>query len=436
MIICKYLIIINSTLIAALSNVSCSFCTQTEGEICSLLADHQSKEVIASNHSVIFEEPGTVIAIHGFACAESRNQDIQDYIQVDQSFDLPVYVTNATVLLNGWRFEYLNTDHKVASFGTVIKNISLERNTLKWRALGVLSDRNFDDPYHWCYHFTIIGWNQTNFNMVVDHNDGKCDSITAEEANFFAAVNKYTTTALASFPTFLQNPLFSTVRKTGVFPRGFGFRWNSCIDYSILQIAYNLGCSENYVQNKDKYYEINYKKLINKDIKPFTDSASHVNRQFISWQSSAIMKDNEGRREFEFGEVVSGLGGDDIGIIEEPFSILPIEDHGEPCYGSSGTDSIEHVVKEIPFQYVIPVLSGWDMGYGEPISGCNAEHIKAAGIWIDNWKYNSPGDPAGTLRYKISSHFKDRNGDPASYRRHKITILGIRAVNRDPTGVK
>ncbi len=145
-IICKHLILIISALIAAIFNVTCSFCTHTESEICSLLADHQSREVIASNRNVIFEEPGTVIAIHGFACAESKNQGTQDYIQVDQVFDLPVYVTNATVLLNGWRFEYLNTDHKVEALGTVIKNIRLERNTLKWQALGALSDRNFDVP--------------------------------------------------------------------------------------------------------------------------------------------------------------------------------------------------------------------------------------------------------------------------------------------------
>jgi hypothetical protein len=40
--------------------------------------------------------------------------------------------------------------------------------------------------------------------------------------------------------------------------------------------------------------------------------------------------------------------------------------------------------------------------YGSPESGCYDANIKDIGIWIDNWRFNAPGDPAGTLRYKHS----------------------------------
>src|SRR5207247_3500774 len=88
----------------------------------------------------------------------SNNSDTQDVIKVEQSVDLPAYATNATVFLNGWHLNYLNGDHNIAGLGTLISNIRLERNTLKWQASGVISDDNFDDPYNWCYYYTVVGW--------------------------------------------------------------------------------------------------------------------------------------------------------------------------------------------------------------------------------------------------------------------------------------
>jgi hypothetical protein len=31
-------------------------------------------------------------------------------------------------------------------------------------------------------------------------------------------------------------------------------------------------------------------------------------------------------REYQFGELITGTGGNDFGIIQTPFSVLPIED--------------------------------------------------------------------------------------------------------------
>jgi hypothetical protein len=43
---------------------------------------------------------------------------------------------------------------------------------------------------------------------------------------------------------------------------------------------------------------------------------------------AAIFKDNDTRRDYDFGEFVSGIGGRDVAVVELPFSILPREDIG------------------------------------------------------------------------------------------------------------
>ena len=52
-------------------------------------------------------------------------------------------------------------------------------------------------------------------------------------------------------------------------------------------------------------------------------SASHVDSGFVSWETSTILKDNDDRRDQAFGEVVSGLAGTDVGVVQPPFSDLP-----------------------------------------------------------------------------------------------------------------
>jgi hypothetical protein len=97
-------------------------------------------------------------------------------------------------------------------------------------------------------------------------------------------------------------------------------------------------------------------------------------------------------------------------------------------------DSVQLIVKDIPFQFAIPVLSVWDLGYGTSKSGCYDANVKDIGIWIDSWKYGDPTDPPGTLRYKLSAYMKDKNNNPAYYHRQRVSILGIRAIQRRVTG--
>jgi hypothetical protein len=130
------------------------------------------------------------------------------------------------------------------------------------------------------------------------------------------------------------------------------------------------------------------------------------------------MKDDEGRRRYFFAELVSGMGGSDVSIIQPAFSIQPSKATGVSI-GQAGVKTKEVVIDNIPYKYAIPMLTGWDIGYVG-----SDQHVKQIGIWIDDIKWTL-NDPTRTLRYKVSSVVRDNDTDPANYFRHKVTILGL-----------
>jgi hypothetical protein len=425
----RFFLIPLTVLISALS-AACTPCV-VYTDMCDLIGGAPEAEVVSSSRNVVLEDPGTIIAWHGFSCSESDNRGTEDVLKIEESLDIPPYAAEATVFLNGWRMNYLSSDHHVGGLGTMISNIRLEGNTLKWQAAGALSDKNFDDGYRWCYHYTVVAWNPANLDLVVDHRDGSCESRDPAETNFFITDNSGTTTALSAFPTFLYNPEFASGKTVAVLPRGFGFRWSSdCeTDHHLLQLAFNLDHGEAFVENGKKY-----KKGFLEEVTPVplpqpppSTTNNQVDSGFASWDTYAIFKDNDGRRGYGFGEMASGLGGPDVGVIQPPFSILPHEDMGFPgaCLGeSSGEKTEEVIVENVPYEYAIPMLTGWNLSFG-----CDDEHVTEVGTWLDEFQYDkAPGAPTGTLRYKVSSILKDKDGSPGHAFSHKITILGIKPV--------
>jgi hypothetical protein len=417
--------------------VSCSFCGTSERSICYLAADIPVKELTDSGQNTVFEEPGTIVAYHGFGCAESNKSGTEDVIKVEGSQDLPPYATGATVFLNGWRLRYLNKDHHVAGLGTLISHIRLEGRSLRWQAGGVLSDKNFDDGYNWCYYYTVIAWNSANINLTVDHGDG-CDLVDQTEANFFSTDNsgdpahyiQGPTTALSSFPTFLKNPDFASSKTIAILPRGFGFDWDNCHDHHLLQTAYNLDHSEAFIENTKKYKKGAYNEMTPLPVPtpaPET-SVGQVDSGYASWETYAIYKDDDGRRDYQFGEMVSGMAGSDVGVIQPPFSVLPYEDgdstFGEPCVSEKqGVETEEFVVEHVPYEHAIPMLTGWELNY----PSCGDQHVTEVGVWIDEIQYDkAPGALTGTLHYKLSSVLRDKNGDPGYWFSNNVNILGLK----------
>jgi CARDB len=416
--------------VAVLSSIilgPCSFSAfaAVDENICQLIGGPPTIEFHAPNPpKVIFEDQDRIIVYHGLTC--TGPPELKDVFRVEEKLEIPPYASEATVFLNGWRVQYtgLLVDHHVRAFGTAISNIRLEGKTLKWQAAGVLRDRNFDDSYRWCYSYTAIAWNPAFIKLAVDHKDGSCnpgDPVDPRQTNFFSADNGAATTALSSFSTFIQNPNFASSKTVAILPRGFEFTWSDP-DHHLLQTAYSLDHSETFVETDKRY-----RKGLNEAITPFPSSAprlSLVGSGAVSWETSAIFKDNDTRRDYLFGEIVSGLGGDDVGVIQPPpFSVLPHEDVG--FFGAcsqqgtkTGDQTEEFEIDNVPFEYAIPMLTGWELKYA-----CDDEHVAEMGIGIDTWDYDQN---TRTLHYTLSSILRDRDSHPGFAHGHKVTVLGIR----------
>jgi hypothetical protein len=70
---------------------------------------------------------------------------------------------------------------------------------------------------------------------------------------------------------------------------------------------------------------------------------------------------------------------------------------------------VKSLSSKYPFEFAIPMLTGWQLGYGQVDKGCDDARVTEIGIQIDEWNYEkTPGAPAGTLRYKLSTAMRDK----------------------------
>ncbi len=372
---------------------------------------------------VVLEEPGQLKVMQGFGRANLPSG--KNIIKVEQSVAIPDYANQATVFLNGWRLGYLGNDQHVLSLGSVITKIKLDlrTKTLTWNAAGLLRDDDFKEGYEFRYSFTVIAWNDVALNLVIDQGnpDNVCNADTDLPDKSFLALNKGT--ALSAFSVFNHDAAFPANAPIAVLPRGFGFSWYDG-DHHLLQLGYNLDHSEVFAE-KGKIYDNNRNHvhtlgdILSGIPAPLPNPASRVDSSFVSWDTLAILKDNDSGRYYVFSEMVSALGGNDVGLIQPPFSMLPKEGQvGGNLTGGVITQDV--MIENIPFVYAVPMLTGWELAYLP-----DDQHVKEVGVWIDQWSYTA-GTPGGTLRYKISSILRDDDSSPAHYMRHKVTILGIR----------
>jgi hypothetical protein len=77
----------------------------------------------------------------------------------------------------------------------------------------------------------------------------------------------------------------------------------------------------------------------------------------------------------------------------------------------------------VPFDYAVPVLSGWQLEYS-----CSDHHVKKIGVWIKGFSYvKAPGAATGTLLYTIVSTLADDAlfGSHGGEAQHKVSVLGL-----------
>lgn len=410
---------------------SCGFTVSDSWfKICASLDEVGLTEVVGDAPALVHEEPGTIKVMHGIGRATYNKGEL---VKVEQSAELPAYANRATVFVNGWRVSYNGGDQHLGEVGTILARIKVVPGKITWHAAGALRDEGEEEAFTWEYRYTIVAWNDANVRAMVDHNDadyfckmqqpgagGGADGTD----NFFVAWNEHTTTALTTVASFLQNPGFAGGRQVAVLPRGFGFGWSP--DHHLLQLGYNLESVAPYV--RDQPYRKGYSW-----VNPLENTGNaNVGGEFVSWKTSAIMKDDSGRRDYGFVEVVSAMGGPDVEIVQPEFSLLPLED-ADGGLGGAGVKSAEVVIENLPYVCAVPMLTGWDIGFS-----VSDQHVKELGIWLDDVRYERPpGAATGTLRYKVYSVVRDDDDWPDNYHRHKVTVLGLKLTNgedRDVTG--
>jgi hypothetical protein len=417
-------------LLTMLQLCSCGF-SPNPGSICYQYTQTPIVPLTIQTSHTVFETPGTVIAIHGSGGAKAGNA--HRALRVQQSVSIPDYANQATVFLNGWKAEYLGGDQHVLALGTVITEIHADvtKHTLSWNALGILRDDDGDEDFEWLYNFTVVAWNDANLKAFVDHGALDSSTLDCDKApeltdNYFYASNSGTSTALSCFFSFLQNTGFNGSKQVAVVPRGFGFVYNDG-DHHLLQLHYNLDHSEVFAQRATNPNQRVYNKQGNQVPAPLADPGkSQAGAGFVSWSPYAILKDNGDRKDYTFAEVVSGMGGEDVGVIQPPYGVLPSDSSWSCAYLGSAEIVIEdHEIDDIAYEFAIPMLTGWDLEYV-----CSDQHVKGIGMWILDWKYEPPTNTVGgKLHYRLASILRDDDNKPPFGHSHKVSVLGLKPVS-------
>ncbi|MGH8578909.1 MAG: hypothetical protein ACREVK_01865 [Gammaproteobacteria bacterium] len=390
------------------------------------LEDTPLSPIDESEEQMVFEDPGNMVIFHGFACAVSNQPDKQKVLRVEQSRTLATALDRATVFLNGWRFEYLKADHKVLGLGMGIFKIRREGNVLKWQAFGSIGNDNFDDPYRWCYNYTLVAWNPSAFAAGPDHRDDHAfqgENAAHSKGDIVDDIAVRWETALSFHPNYIDTSLtgYYFPRNAAILPRGFAFVWYDGDEFefdehNLLQVAYNLDHSERFIADGKRYvgdrvFEVGG-----------PDATDQVATPRFSWETKTIFKDNDLKRDYAMGEIVSVLAGPGVGVVQPPFTVVPVEDKSNCIPAGGSTPAGEsRIISRVPFDVAVPVLTGWDLSYP-----CDGQRVEAIGTGIQGFNFTRPAGGAGAvLDYTLRSVLRDKDGGDGHRFRHRVSILGF-----------
>jgi len=386
---------------------------------CSIAA--QIPDIIVSPYEsgikTITNIPNELAVYQGSACGKLDKTNESD-VQIRGLLALPQWATNATVFLNGWKLEFAEDDHHVRTIGAMINGIRLEDiqngKRIKWNVVGLLGDYNYDDAFSFCYNYTVIAWNESSLKLAVDHT-GNCTQGTSV----------YNTYPIRGYSRLRNLP-----RKTPatMLPRGFFFRLSDKDDHHLLQLAYNIVGSERILGNT--HYNTNP----SNPNQLAENTSRYDSAGMISWNTQVIYKDKAefwsptpGKDGYIFGEQVTSIGGEKMGVIHPPYLVTPVDDNGFLTgtipTGSSQVVTKEYIINNIPFESAIPVLTGWNLNYeGED------HHVRKMGVWISDWSYTKlPRATRGILKYTLKSILAD-DSESYSVVSHRVTVLGLKPV--------
>jgi hypothetical protein len=375
------------------------------------------------------EVPDLLKVQHGVGCvradkATHTGSGLTDFgVSISDEAAIPPGYNTATVFLNGWRLRYLNGDHHVQGLGSAIFNIDQvqngEQQELRWEAGGLLSDKDGEDPFEWCYLYTLLFWHHEaldypqvpplHIGAVPMDSDADPDQLTFLHTTDVDASND-TARLLHGFVE-VDNP-------GAVLPRGFALTYltgapaGMLDDQQLLQAGFDLGT-------------------------PVLDAAS------IGWTSNTLLKDNSDHKDYRGAEIVSVLSGASVqmwhpdtvlrSLKGEGFvsvsNTVPLTPNNDPatfpeqCVGEAPPEKqvgvAQFKVEDVPFDYAVPVLTGWQLEYP-----CSDHDVEQIGVWITGFHYDAG---TKTLFYTVESTLDDDAvlGQHTGEARFAVSILGL-----------
>jgi hypothetical protein len=356
---------------------------------------------------IVYEAPGLIRVLHGTSCTSAANalQGSALGFRVQESERVPASIADSgTVFLNGWKVRYQNEDHHVQGFGAAIVNVTEARDTensqfvLNWDAGGVLSDENGDDPYEFCYSYTIVFWSRraSAFDAVA-----LARSVPYRQVGGSDPGND---TALRDLYGSSNNVYGQGV----VLPQGFALLWTGNSDRHLLQTGFDFGVPAKTVDNR------------------------------LSWTSRTLLKDNDQRNDYMAAELATVLSYSSPQMLHpqtvmhetrrgwEPVtnevSLAP-QDQVSFCTAIGDPTGEEHYkIEGVPLQYAVPVLRGWELGYL-----CTDHHVREMGASITDFSYERDASgTSGTLYYTLSMLLSDDSGN-LDYGGAVVDVFGMNA---------
>jgi hypothetical protein len=356
---------------------------------------------------VVVDEPGKLHVEHGRSCARASQAASETHMgmRITESVRLPKnYV--GTVFQNGYELRYEDGDHEVVGLGSAIYNVHLLNDILFWDAGGVISDREGEDDYRWCYAYTVVAWPRPPLIPPIAVPLVPRLDIEAVHANRDAAlIFTGGGNALAA--------IRGKYKSEGKKPRALalaGFAATLGDEHAVLQFGFDLG-------------------------------APRASGKNLRWRSQVVLKDDDAHF-VNAAELVSVLGGESVHVFQ-PQQARVEAGYGSPstvtndiklkargpssCGAALGSPAVkvrEMAVTTPPFRWAMPMLTGWDLR-----ERCDDEHKRHVGAWIDDFSYTRrPGDPFGTLRYTVVTTFGD--ADPFGFIDGvQIDVLGIDTID-------
>jgi len=369
-----------------------------------------------SEGRTVFEDEGKFILIEGSKCIQHDSGE--EAATVLQWIELPSYVDSGTVVLNGWDLRFLHGDREVNSMLADIthsKVIKSEGSTfLVFEAQGKLSDQDRKDAYEFCVFYSGFGYRSVFFDATITDDYNGVEVSTLQDKN---------QGALATLENAGSRGTLKGNAAMAIIPRGFDFqfddafecewrfppcKWGDRVDYRLLQAAYSLSQSSTF---------------------PSLDGSPH-------WTVQTLFKDNNART-YRIKARAAMIRGSSVKLRTDFLALNSRAGKTGIC--RKDVDGVVRTqtfrIRDLPFDYAIPLLTGWDLSYE-----CEQQQVQRAGIWLHDIHF----DPnSSSLEYKVSSILRDKDGAPSFSAAQRITVLGlnrtrapVQSNNRAPVNVR